>query len=323
MSAPWGELAARAERARAAGRRGRYAPSPTGPLHLGNVRTGLASWVHARRAGAAFVLRIEDVDEARAVPGSAEQILDDLRWLGLDWDEGPDVGGPLGPYTQSERVGLYEEARARLVEAGLAYPCWCSRREVRERAAALRAEGVALGRGVYPGTCRGLDESGRAARAAERGLEPVWRFRVGAREVVARDERLGELAQRLGDEVGDVIIKRRDGFFAYQLAVVVDDALMGITDVVRGEDLWDSTPRQIALHEALGFAPPERWRHEPLMLGEDGRKLSKRDGSRSLGELRAEGATPEEVVGRLAASLGWVERGRALSAGELLEELGG
>ncbi|MEM1348529.1 MAG: tRNA glutamyl-Q(34) synthetase GluQRS [Myxococcota bacterium] len=299
---------------RTSSRRGRYAPSPTGPLHLGNVRTALLSWLHMRVLGGGFVLRMEDIDEGRVVEGSAAQILEDLRWLGLDWDEGPDVGGPHAPYTQTQRKPIYEEAMRRLRAAGLVYPCYCSRRDIRE------AAGVTSGFAVYPGTCRELTDGERAARGASRGLEPVWRFRVGERVVRVEDGLCGAQTQELAREVGDIKIKRRDGLFAYQLVVVVDDALMGITDVMRGADLLDSTPRQLALFEALGYDAPAFW-HVPLVRAPSGEKLSKRDGSRSMAALREDGWKPSRVVGHLAASVGLVDEGAQLSARELSEEV--
>lgn len=278
------------------------------------MRTALLSWLQMRVIGGGFVLRMEDIDEGRVVPGSAGQILEDLRWLGLDWDEGPDVGGPHAPYTQTERKAIYEDALARLRTAGLVYPCHCSRRDIRE------AAGVTSGFAVYPGTCRRLTDEERAARGEAKGLAPVWRYVVGERTITIEDGVCGEVTQDLATEVGDIKIKRRDGLFAYQLVVVVDDALMEITDVMRGADLLDSTPRQVALFEALGYEAPAFW-HVPLMRARDGEKLSKRDGSRSMLELREDGWEPSRVVGYLAASVGLVEQGARLSAGELVEEI--
>lgn len=303
--------------------RGRYAPSPTGPLHLGNLRTALLAWLQVRRVGGVFVLRMEDLDRPRVVPGSAQQLLDDLRWLGLDWDEGPEgtrakkqgpEGGPFGPYTQSERDHLYEAALAALIERGDVFRCWCSRRDIAEAASAPHGASP-----IYPGTCRDLNEAQHAQRQAEKpDRVPAWRFRVRDTTITFRDELCGEVTQRLADEVGDFVVRRADGLFAYQLAVVVDDLAMQITDVVRGEDLLDSTPRQIALARALGGDPPRYW-HVPMMLDEAGERLSKRDGSRSLAELRAAGWTPERVVGHLAATLGWAQEGALLRPHDLLE----
>ncbi|MEZ4458467.1 MAG: tRNA glutamyl-Q(34) synthetase GluQRS [bacterium] len=294
--------------------RGRYAPSPTGPLHLGNVRTALLAWLHARLTQSVFVLRMEDIDGPRCRPGAAETILDDLRWLGLDWDEGPDVGGTFGPYTQSENTAAYQSALDSLVSKELAYPCWCSRREIAEASSAPHGATP-----IYPGTCSHLSPEQRAARQAEQPDRiPSWRFRVGATVTVV-DGLLGPITQNLSAEVGDFVLKRADGLWAYQLAVVVDDIQMKITDVVRGADLADSAPRQAALFSALGADVPTFW-HVPLMLDADGHRMSKRDGSESLRELR-QTESAEKVVGRLAASLGWADIGTELSATTLLQDL--
>lgn len=281
--------------------RGRYAPSPTGRLHLGNARTALLAWLDARSRGGAFVMRIEDVDFTRARPEFEARILADLRWLGLDWDEGPDVGGPHGPYRQSERGDRYEAALARLPH----YPCTCTRRELR----ALPVTSM-TGEPVYPGTCRN-GQTRPGAAAAQR-----WRVPPGRALVV--DRLTGPLAQDIARDVGDFVLRRGDGAWAYQLAVVVDDAAMGITDVVRGADLLDSAPRQVLLFEALG-APAPRFAHVPLILGADGAKLSKRDGAPDLSALREAGAAPARVVAALARSVGLVpDDVREVHARELL-----
>lgn len=279
-------------------RRGRYAPSPTGPLHLGNLRTALLTWLHARQTGATLVLRIEDIDGPRCDPRWTTQILEDLAWLGLDWDE--------GPYIQSERSDIYQHALDQLVDAGLAYPCWCSRKEIAEASSAPHGATP-----VYPGTCRDLTIDEQQRRQAERPDRiPSWRFRIdGDPEVVVQDGIAGELRQRVGTEVGDFVLKRADGLWAYQHAVVVDDLLMRITDVVRGEDLLDSAPRQVLLWQALApllgvpLTPPAFW-HVPLWLDESGHRMSKRDGSASLDELRST-HTPAQVLSLLTRSLGW------------------
>lgn len=294
---------------------GRYAPSPTGPLHLGNLLSALLAWLQARLAGGRFILRMEDLDQPRVRAGSASRILADLRWLGLDWDEGPDVGGPNAPYDQSKRNEYYQAALDWLRESGAVFACYCSRKDI---AAAVSAP---HGRqAVYPGTCRPPAGSVASAVAASKKKRPSWRYRVDERKVAFEDPVLGLHSQNLAVDVGDFVVRRADGLFAYQLAVVVDDALMGITDVVRGSDLLDSTPRQIELLRALGLAPPRYW-HTPLMVDREGRRLAKRDGSDSLEELRRAGATPEEVVGLLAGSLGWVKRGEAITARDLLSRL--
>lgn len=266
--------------------RGRYAPSPTGRLHLGNARTALLAWLDARSRGGAFVLRIEDVDFTRARPEFEARIYADLRWLGLDWDEGPDIGGPHGPYRQSERGDVYAAALARLDT----YACTCTRRELR----ALPTMGM-TGEVVYPGTCR--------AGPRAPGQPAAIRWRVPPGRVEAQDAVAGEVAQDVAREVGDFVLRRADGAWAYQLAVVVDDGAMAISDVVRGADLLDSTPRQVLLQRALGLPTP-RHAHVPLIVGAAGAKLSKRDGAPDLSAMREAGARPERLVAALARSVG-------------------
>jgi glutamyl-tRNA synthetase len=275
--------------------RGRYAPSPTGALHLGNARTALVSWLAARAAGGSYVLRVEDLDGPRVRPGLEARILAELRWLGLDWDEGPDVGGPLGPYRQSERMPRYGDALARLRASGLAYPCFCSRAEI--AAVSQAPHGPADEGPRYPGTCSALSPDEVSRRSASR--RPAWRFRVPPGKVAFTDGLHGKVEVDVSDAVGDFVIARSDGVPAYQLAVVVDDAAMQITDVVRGDDLLPSTGRQILLYRALGLSPP-RFAHAPLVVGEDGARLAKRHGASSLGDLRERGADPPAVVALLA-----------------------
>ena len=299
--------------------RGRYAPSPTGAQHLGNLRTALLAWVQARWQGGALIVRMEDLDTARVVEGSAQSILEELAWLGLDWEEGPGCGGPFGPYVQSERLPHYEQAMERLRALGKVYPCYCSRKDIREAASAPHH-----GSPVYPGTCRGLSPAQQQAMRARKGRAPAWRYNVSGEQEVAFVDRIqGEVRVELAREVGDFVVQRRDGVFAYQLAVVVDDGLMEVSDVVRGEDLLGSTPMQVALYGALGFEPPQFW-HVPLLRDEQGERLSKRDGTGSLAQWRGEhaGASAEAVLGMLAATMGWVERGRELSAQALWRVLG-
>ncbi len=276
--------------------RGRYAPSPTGPQHRGNLRTAILAWLQVRLNGGTFILRMEDLDQPRVVPGSAEQILQQLRWLGLDWDEGPDVGGPVGPYLQSERTGNYSRAFKYLQQQGSVYPCFCSRRDINNAASAPHgAEGP-----VYPGTCRDVTEDEIPEISARTGRQPAWRFRVRDSELDYVDEVLGTQRHNVAKETGDFVVLRRDGLFAYQLAVVVDDALMGISDVLRGADLAPSTPRQILLYRALGVSPPRFW-HVPLMLDDNGQRLAKRDGNDLPKKLSDE--TPDELVDNLLTSL--------------------
>lgn len=298
--------------------RGRYAPSPTGALHLGNLRTALLAWLFARARGGQFVLRVEDLDRPRVVAGASEQMLEDLRWLGLDWDEGPDTGGPYAPYIQSERLDLYSAHLQRLQQAGLIYPCYCSRAEIARAASAPHGEEGPR----YPGTCRTLSQAQcRAYEAA--GRRPSLRFRVDDERVVAFTDLLaGPCRQQVQQAVGDFIVRRSDGIFAYQFAVVVDDGLMRINQVVRGADLLSSTARQILLFEALGFPMPT-FAHVPLWLDSSGQRFSKRIQSAGLAPLRANGVTPARLVGQLAASCGLVEPGDALSPAQLAQRYQG
>ncbi len=262
---------------------GRYAPSPTGDLHPGNLRTALLAWRDIRERGGTFILRIEDIDGPRTVAGSEGRIVEDLRWLGMDWDEGPDTGGPAGPYRQSERGEIYEAALGELMNRGLAYACTCSRKDLREASAPHGPEGP-----VYPGTCRNRDAATRTGPASAR-------FRVDAHPVVGfTDAAAGPQVFDLETLCGDFVIRRRDGLWAYQLACAVDDALMGVTRVVRGADLLTSTPRQIAILRALDLPVPE-FTHVPLVADAEGRRMGKRDGSVSLRALRACGMTPGEA----------------------------
>jgi glutamyl-tRNA synthetase len=294
--------------------RGRFAPSPTGPLHLGNARTALLSWLAARAAGGGYVMRVEDLDGPRVKPGLEARILAELRWLGLDWDEGPDVGGPRGPYRQSERSKRYADALARLREAGLIYPCFCSRAEI---AAASQAPHGPSDEGPrYPGSCRGLS-SAEVARRAAAGRKPAWRFAVAPGAVAFDDGVHGAQAFEVAVTVGDFVVARADGVPSYQLAVVVDDAAMGVTDVVRGDDLLPSTARQLLLFRALELPIP-RFAHLPLVVGGDGERLAKRHGARSLGELREAGAEPAAVTGLLAEISGLAPAGVRVAPRELV-----
>jgi glutamyl-tRNA synthetase len=283
--------------------RGRFAPSPTGRLHLGTARSALIGWLRARHQGGAFVLRIEDIDGPRVRPGATEAIFDDLRWLGLDWDEGPDVGGPYASYVQSERMDRYRDAAARLEAAGLTYACTCSRKEISELSSAPHGDDGP----IYPGTCRdGPSHPEREAALRFRMPEPAPSFVDGLS---------GASPPGLGR--GDFVILRKDGAVAYQLACVVDDAHMQITEVLRGDDLLASTPRQIALYEALGLPIPA-FVHVPLVLGADGERLAKRHGAISLAELRERGVAAEAIVGQLAHGAGLIDRDEPVSAGELV-----
>ena len=297
--------------------RGRYAPSPTGDLHLGNLRTALLAWLYARCAGGQLVLRIEDLDLPRVRAQSSARMLSDLRWLGLDWDEGPDCGGPYAPYVQSQRIALYEHYLQRLQDTGLIYPCYCSRAEIAHVASAPQ-QGADEGP-RYPGTCRHLTQSQRLQHEAN-GRRPSLRFRVDDQRIVTFTDLIaGPITQHVQQAVGDFIVRRSDGIFAYQFAVVVDDALMHINQVVRGADLLSSTARQILLYEALGFTVPT-FAHVPLLLDEQGKRLAKRDQAAGLEPLRAAGATPEQLVGQLAASCQLVIPGTAISPTGLIQE---
>lgn len=293
--------------------RGRYAPSPSGPLHLGNIRTALLAWLHARLYDGTFVLRMEDLDRPRMRPGCAASILDELRWLGLDWDEGPDIGGPNAPYTQSERDAYYHSALDYLQHKQLLFSCYCSRKDLALAASAPHENDTP---GIYPGTCRVL-----APNTAAPGRPTALRFRAPDCDIAFEDMILGPQRQHLAREVGDFVVRRADQLMAYQLAVVVDDALMGITDVVRGADLLDSTPRQIALFHALDVPRVPRFWHVPLMRDAAGLRLAKRTAAESLGAWRERGATPAQVVGMLAGSLGFAPEHTELSARELLRAL--
>lgn len=266
---------------------------------MGNARTALFNWLLARGSGATFVVRVEDTDVERSTAQSEIAILQDLRWLGLDWDEGPDVGGPCGPYRQSERLHLYESYANELVQAGHAYYCFCTREQLEEERRAAVDAGLPA---RYSGRCRTLtrDEAGARMAAGER---PALRFRVPEnREVTFGDAVRGEV--RFHTEViGDPVIVRADGRPAYNFAVVVDDALMAITHVIRGEDHISNTPRQILLYEALGFSPPV-FAHLALVVGPDHSPLSKRHGATSVAEFRSKGYLPEAVVNYLAL-IGW------------------
>ena len=271
---------------------GRYAPSPSGRMHLGNLCCCLLAWLSAKSQGGRVVLRIEDLDQARCPRKFAELLQQDLDWLGLAADEGGDKGGPHGPYYQSERSGIYQQFYEILWKKGLVYPCFCSRSQLHAADAPHRSDGQV----VYAGTCRNLTPEQVAERSRRR--PPAWRVKVPDETIGFTDGHLGYYQENLARDCGDFYLRRADGVFAYQLAVVVDDALMGVTQVVRGEDLLSSTPRQLWLYRTLGLPAPEFF-HMPLLLAPDGRRLSKRDGDESLENLQAK-YTPEEIIGRLA-----------------------
>ncbi|MFG1816664.1 glutamate--tRNA ligase [Kribbella sp. NPDC049174] len=282
----------------------RFAPSPTGLLHVGNIRTALFAWAFARHFGGKLVLRIEDTDTARNTPEGLQFTLESLRWLGIDWDEGPEVGGNHGPYQQSERMDIYADVVAKLLAAGKAYHCYCSQEELDQRREAARTAGQHSG---YDGHCRTLTED-QVKAYVEEGRRPVVRLRMPDRPIVFDDLVRGEITF-LPENLGDYVLVRANGHPLYPLVNPVDDALMEITHVLRGEDLLPSTPRQIALYEALagigvGSGRTPRFGHLPFVMGEGNKKLSKRDPSSSLGEYMERGFLPEGLLNYLAL-LGW------------------
>jgi len=279
---------------------GRYAPSPTGPLHVGNLRTALVAWLFARSAGSRFLLRVEDLDPVSSDPAHEAGQRADLEALGLDWD------GPL--VRQSTRRPEHEAALRRLVDAGLTYPCYCSRREVREASSAPHVPP-----GTYPGTCRHLDAAGRRRREEE-GRPAALRLRAHGEEVTILDRRHGVVTAR----TDDIVLRRNDGVPAYHLAVVVDDDDQGVEEVVRADDLLAVTPSQAHLLDLLG-RPRPTWAHVPLVVGLDGQRLAKRHGAVTLADLRAQGHAPAEVLGWLAASLDLPGAAEATTPADLLD----
>ncbi|MDI3281067.1 MAG: glutamate--tRNA ligase [Bacillota bacterium] len=279
--------------------RTRFAPSPTGLMHIGNARTALVAWLFARRAGGRFLLRIEDTDPERSSPFYEEAILRDLRWLGLDWDEGVGAGGEYGPYRQSQRLDLYARYARKLLESGWAYYCYCTAAELAEQKESALARGLPP---RYDGRCRQLTEEKRRELERE-GRRPVLRFRTPpGEEIVVEDLIKGRLVFASAD-LDDFVLLRPDGRPLYNFAAAVDDALMRITHVIRGEEHLSNTPRQILLCRALGLPVP-RFAHLGVLLGPDRRKLSKRTGAASLADLREHGYLPEAVLNYLAL-LGW------------------
>ncbi|MEY8282018.1 tRNA glutamyl-Q(34) synthetase GluQRS [Oscillospiraceae bacterium 52-8] len=291
--------------------KGRFAPTPSGRMHLGNLLCALLAWLSARAEGGRVVLRIEDLDAVRSPRSYADLLEDDLRWLGLFWDEGGSSGGPDGPYYQSERTALYQAALARLEEQGLVYPCFCSRAQLH----AAQAPHLSDGRVLYPGTCRNLTAQEVAQQRQHR--PPALRLRVPDETVSFVDRHLGPYSENLQRECGDFLIRRSDGVFAYQLAVVVDDAAMGVTQVARGADLLSSTPRQLYLYRLLGLPVPT-FAHIPLLTAPDGRRLSKRDGDLDLGAIRRRLPGPEPLLGLLGWLCGLLERPEPVYAQDLV-----
>ena len=278
--------------------RARFAPAPSGSIHVGNARSALFSWAFARHAAGTFVLRVEDTDTSRVSEEAFHGVMESLRWLGLDWDEGPDVGGPHGPYRQSQRSGIYDERVRQLLEQGDAYPCFCTPEELEERRRAAQAAGLPPG---YDGRCRSLTPQERAAREAE-GRTSVIRFAMPERDFTVEDLVKGEVHFAAG-ALRDFVLVRSDGSPVFLLAVAVDDLMMEITHVIRGDDLLASAPRNAAVIEALGGTPP-RYGHLPLLVGADRQPLSKRHGSTSVEAFRELGFLPEALLNYLAL-LGW------------------
>lgn len=309
---------------------GRLAPSPTGAQHLGNARTYLLAWLSARSARGRVVLRIEDIDSPRVKPWAIEQAMVDLKWLGLDWDEGPDVGGPHAPYLQTERLESYDHALRRLIESGFAYPCTCTRKDIESAASAPHESfnlsgsdettasnelATYLDGPVYNGRCAGwkLGDS-----------LPVegtfcWRFRTPDYVIKITDQFYGDVELNPHRALGDFPLTRKSGQAAYQLAVVVDDHAMEVTEVVRGDDLIPSMFRQLPLIDALGLARPQYY-HVPLVIGSDGRRLAKRHGDTRLSQYRDAGITPAAIIGWAAHSLGLRKTSQPVQATELVDQ---
>lgn len=273
---------------------GRFAPSPSGRMHLGNLLCALLVWLSSKSRGGRVILRIEDLDVDRCPGRYADQLEEDLRRLGLIWDEGGSRGGPSAPYYQSRRTAVYQAALETLEAQGMVYPCFCTRAELHAADAPHREDGQV----IYPGTCRRLSREEVVRRIRESGRKPALRLRVPEETVSFTDGHLGAYSEYLPRDCGDFLLRRSDGMFAYQLAVVADDAAMGVTEVVRGSDLLSSTPRQLLLYRLLGLEAPVFY-HLPLLMAPDGKRLSKRERAVGLAELEVR-YTPEEIIGKLA-----------------------
>lgn len=282
--------------------RGRFAPSPSGRMHLGNLWSALLAWLSARSQGGEMVLRLEDLDPDRCTRAWCDQVMRDLEWLGLNWDN--------EPVYQSERTAVYAEAFHALEERGLIYPCYCTRAERLAASAPHRSDGQT----IYDGRCSRLTEAEREALSQNR--RPAWRVKVGQESITFCDFLYEKYKEDLKTDCGDFILRRSDGVYAYQLAVVADDAAMGVTQVVRGSDLLSSTPRQIYLQRLLGLPEPE-YGHVPLLLAADGRRLAKRDRDQELGELQSRYTAPE-LLGRLAHLAGLIPEPAPITAQQLI-----
>lgn len=288
---------------------GRFAPSPSGRMHLGNVYSALMAWLSVRSRNGRMVLRIEDLDERCRRGKYDEQLIRDLQWLGLDWDE--------GPYYQSDRLDVYRDAVRALADRNLVYPCFCTRAELHAASAPHASDGTPL----YPGTCRGLSADEIRRRSALRA--PAMRLRVPdaadpAGKISFADRTYGRVSECLATDCGDFLVQRSDGVFAYQLVVTVDDALMGVNEVVRGRDLLGSSARQIYLQNLLGYQHP-CYAHVPLLASPDGRRLSKRDRDCDMGELKARFGSPEKLLGHLAHIAGIAPDSAPRSASQLAD----
>lgn len=277
---------------------GRFAPTPSGRMHLGNVFAAMAAWLSIRSQDGELVLRMEDLDIQRTSPEKAAVLREDLRWLGFDWDR--------ETVPQSQRTKVYDEYFQQLKEQGLLYPCYCTRAQLHD----VNAPHLSDGTYVYPGTCRNL--------TAVPYRIPAWRLKVPQRQIRLTDRNMGEYCQELSTQCGDFVVRRSDGMYVYQLAVVVDDGEAGVTEVVRGVDLLPSAPRQMYLQELLGFENPQ-YGHVPLLIAPDGRRLSKRDQDMDLGYLRQH-YTPQQLLGSLAYAAGLMDTPQAVSARELIGE---
>lgn len=288
---------------------GRFAPSPSGRMHLGNIFCALLAWLSARAQNGSMLLRIEDLDTSRCTEEKARLLMDDLLWLGLDWDSGA-FPGKADEFYQSRRSGIYKEFFEKLSAQNLIYPCFCSRAELH----AASAPHTSDGQFIYPGTCRNLTEDERQSKMQSH--KHSWRIKVPDETVTFNDRHYGRQNLNLAREWGDFIVRRSDGIYAYQLAVVIDDALMGVTEVIRGRDLLSSSAPQLYLYRLLGFKPPQ-FGHLPLLTAPDGRRLAKRDMDLDMGALRSR-YTPEEVIGRLAFLAGLIDKEEPVKASELL-----
>jgi glutamyl-tRNA synthetase len=283
---------------------GRLAPTPSGYLHLGNARSFMLAWLWAKAKGERVLLRVEDIDKPRCKPEFAQAMYEDLRWLGLHWDEETPA--------QSTRVDVYENQLKRLIEAGKAYPCTCSRKDIEEASSAPHGDEGA----IYPGTCRGRWRDAAHAKA-ETGREPAWRFRWD--EAPAFTDALHGDVRVDASSLGDFVLWRRDGLPSYQLAVAVDDAMQVVTQVLRGRDLLNSTARQIVLQQALGLPSPLEWAHVPFIQDQTGRRMAKRAGDMSLKALREGGADPHSIIGFLAWTAGLTDKPERATAAELVD----